>query len=122
MSNAANFTARLDVGDGHSVDLHPNYTIARCKTELSALTGPARAAVAKTILARSLGSVVTTNDPGAADAIRALPVQHFVEAVADYGYTLTHFATPIVLGWMGGYASGGKEIVSAELSMESWMC
>ena len=99
-----------DQCDGHSVDLHPNFTIARCKTELSHLTAPARAAVVKAILSRSAESMVVVNDMGVADAIRELPIHHFLEAVYDVGYTQAHFSTPMALGYSPGYKSGVVEI------------
>ena len=107
--------------DGYSVDLHPeNYTIARCKTELSALTAPARAAVVQSILARSPNSVVVANDMGVADAIRELPIHHFLEGIGDYMYTLSHFSTPIALGFTPGYAAGAKTIGKAGTWWQTW--
>ena len=106
--------------DGHSVDLHPNYTIARCKTELSHLTAPARAAVAKAILSRSAESMVVVNDMGVADAIRELPIHHFLEAVYDTGYTQAHFSTPLALGYSPGYKAGLVEIGKAGTWWQTW--
>ena len=109
-----------DQCDGHSVDLHPNFTIARCKADLSQLTAPARAAVVKSILSRSRDSMVVVNDMGVTDAIRELPIHHFLEAVYDTVYTQAHFSTPLALGYSRGYEAGLIEIKKAGTWWRTW--
>jgi hypothetical protein len=107
--------------DGFSVDLFSeNYTINRCKCDLQHVSAPARATLVKSILSRSQDSVVVANDMGVADEIRALPIHHFLEAIADYGYTTSHFSSAMVLGYSPGYKAGAVEIGKPGIWWSTW--
>ena len=104
----------FDRWDGFSVDLTANFTIARKKADLCLWTAQARAQLINDIISRSsqpplLGPSIVVNDMGVADAVRALPIHHFLEAVLPQGYSQTHLSTPIVLGWTPGYSVGSAE-------------
>lgn len=57
---------------------------------------------------------------GVADAVRALPIHHFLEAVLPQGYSQAHLSTPIVLGWTPGYSVGSLEDDKSGTWWKNW--
>ena len=97
-----------------------NYTIARKKADVEILSSDARASIAKMVLDRKKGNVVIANVMPVTAKIRALPIFHFAESLMDYDYMVSHFSTPIMLGWSPGYAPGAKELDKQGTWWQEW--
>ena len=110
-----------DRWDNRTVDMDMNtYTIKRTKADICKVTEEARAEIVKMILGDKKGNVVIANDMGMASKVRELPVFHFSEGIADYGYVRGHFSTPIGLGFTGGYIAGAKYIGKEGAWWQDW--
>jgi hypothetical protein len=72
------------------------------------------------VLDRKKGNVVVANFMPVTAKIRALPIFHFTETIMDYGYMLSHFSTPIVLGWTPGYAPGAEQLGKQGTWWKEW--
>lgn len=115
------FRWTYDRWDNRTVDMDlTNYTIARKKADVELLSSDARASVVKMVLDRKKGNVVIANTMPVTQKIRALPIFHFTETIMDYGYMLSHFSTPIVLGWTPGYTPGAEQLGKAGTWWKEW--
>jgi hypothetical protein len=115
------FRWTYDRWDNRSVDMAPaTYTILRTKADLCKLTEDARADLVRTILDHKKGNAVVVNDMAVTRKIMELPIFHFTEVIADYGYVTSHMSTPIILGWSPGYAAGAKEIGKEGAWWKEW--
>jgi len=115
------FRWTYDRWDHRTVDMDlTNFTIKRKKADLCKLSEDARAAIMKTILDYKKGNVIVANNMPVASKVRALPVMHFAETTMDYGYMLSHFSTPIMLGWTPGYSPGAKAIGKTGTWWQDW--
>lgn len=118
---ASSFRWTYDRWDGRTVDIDPRaFTIARKKAELTKLSEDARAELVQFILDFKPGNVVVANHPPVAAKLRGLPIYSFTETLADYGYVLSHFSTPIMLGWTKGYNDNARSIDKAGTWWEEW--
>jgi hypothetical protein len=115
------FRWTYDLWDNRTVDMDlSNYTIARKKADVVKLSEDARAEIVQTILNHKKGNVVIANYMPIAAKVRALPIMHFKETLMDYGYMLSHFSTPIMLGWTPGYSPGAKSIGKQGTWWQEW--
>lgn len=115
------FRWTYDRWDNRTVDMDlTNYTIARKKADIEILSSDARADIAKMVLDRKKGNVVIANYMPVTEKIRALPIMHFKETLMDYGYMLSHFSTPIMLGWTPGYTPGAEKIGKQGVWWKEW--
>jgi len=118
---APDFRWTYDRWDNRTVDMDlTNYTIARKKADVEILSSGARASIAKMILDRKKGNVVIANVMPVTKQIRELPIMHFAESLMDYDFMVSHFSTPIMLGWSPGYASAAKELGKKGTWWEEW--
>jgi hypothetical protein len=118
---APDFRWTYDRWDGRTVDMDlTNYTIARKKADVEIISSDARADIVKMVLNRKKGNVVIANYMPVTKKIRELPIMHFKETLMDYGYMLSHFSTPIMLGWTPGYAPGAKAIGKPGTWWQEW--
>ena len=112
--NPGRFRYTYNRWDGFSVDLWPNFTIAKKKADLCLLSAEGRKTLVEKIIDLSHGTTgappsIVVNDMGVADSIRELPIHHFAEEQLPQGYSQVHLSTPLVLGWTPGYTKGSVE-------------
>jgi hypothetical protein len=118
---APDFRWTYDRWDNRTVEMNlENYTIARKKADVEILSSDARASIVKMVLDRKKGNVVIANVMPVTAKIRALPIFHFAESLMDYDYMLSHFSTPIMLGWSPGYSPGAKELGKPGTWWQEW--
>ena len=98
--NYGRFT--YDRWDGYTVDLNPDFTIARKYADCCLMSGDARYNIYNYITNR--GGVVVLNSPAFLRKIREMrgAVIHFSEGDREDRLAQMHFTTPVMLGQHGG--------------------